>query len=117
MLFEELSRNIELFLLSISNLENYSQKEIEMIVINEIKKQYSEKNSNLFNKAGFCEDALNSASSNCEENYAISVAVVVVSGFWSFGVGTVIGYAAATALMVKCYEDASAAYRECSANQ
>lgn len=119
-LFIKLSENLENFLISIENIESYSQTELENLLITEIKSQFALKNkktSKYSLKAGNCESALNEVSENCGENYAISVAVVVASGFITFGWGTVLGYAAATGIMVKCHEDASAAYRTCIANQ
>lgn len=118
-LFKKLSDNLENFLLSIEDIESYNKKDLENLLSNEIKKQFALKaknNSKYLSKAGYCENALNEASGNCGENYAISLAVLVASGFISFGWGTIIGYAAANAIMIKCHDDASAAYRTCQAN-
>ncbi|MDA9317090.1 hypothetical protein N9Q58_04160 [Polaribacter sp.] len=41
------------------------------------------------------------------------VCIVAVSGFLSFGITTIIGYAGATAMMVKCCNDAAIAYEDC----
>ncbi len=115
-LSKKLSGNLGNFLLSIENIESFSQTELENLIITEIRRQLKLKNKNASNyslRSGPCENALNKAGENCEENYAISLAVVVASGFITLGWGTVIGYGAATGLMIKCYEDASSAYRDC----
>lgn len=106
-----------------SNLRNYlglyneyssreSESEIIDIFTNELAHQIEVNNENLLTSRS-CESLLRTAQNNCEENYGISVAIVVISGFISFGVGTVIGYAGATALLVKCYNDATKAYLKC----
>ncbi len=119
-LYEELGENLENFLHSIKNTENYTKKDLEILLNNEIRNQFTlkkEKNSKYLSKVDPCLEALNEAGSNCEENYAISLAAVVLSGFITFGWGTVIGYGVATGIMVKCYEDSSTAYRNCVENQ
>lgn len=116
-LFNKLNNNIENFLLSIENIENYSQTDLVNLLVDEIDNQFESKTvnrTNYFLKSDPCLGALHKAEENCGENYAISVAVVIASSFITFGTTTVVGYVAATALLVKCSEDAASAYRNCS---
>lgn len=83
---------------------------------NEIIKQSKDKKKLLYSKVDGCLEALNVAGANCDENYAISLIGISVSTFWTFGIGTVIGYGVATAVMIKCHDDAGAAYSDCEKN-
>lgn len=118
-LIKKVSDNLENFLKSIEDIERYSKTDLENLLSREIKKQFVIKTKNTSKyllKGGYCANALREASENCNENYAISMAVVVVSGFISFGWGTVIGYGAANVIMIKCHDDSLSAYRACKTN-
>lgn len=113
-LSEKISNNISNYL-STNNLhEKADELEAVTIITKEIKKQ--EKSNKFLSRVDPCEEALNEAGANCSENYNISMAAVVISGFITFGWGTIIGYAAANVIMIKCFDDASAAYRNCMEN-
>ncbi len=94
------------------NNPNITQEEIITKFSDELNYQYTSKNE-YSGKSNFCEDQMNKASENCGENYYIQNAAAVVLGFFTFGIGAVVGLALTTAVLVKCHEDASEAYRVC----
>lgn len=114
-LFDKVSNNLNGYLLSIKNINNYTEDDLKTIITNEIKKQTSLDNKkNIdFSRKIDCKGAFKKSQENCGDNYAISVGVVVVSGFVSFGWGTVIGYVAANGIYLKCLKDAESAYNNC----
>lgn len=113
-MIEALNNNLLEFLHSVDDVESYSKEILEEIITDEIKSQYAIKtNKKRMSVSGDCEDSLDSATENCGENYSIAMGVVVISGFITLGWGTVLGTIGAAGVLVKCSNDAAAAYRDC----
>ncbi len=96
-------------------LKNIDENEIERIISKEIDKQVylDDSNHELFHS---CDRAYEQARDGCGDNYAISLAVVAISGAVSFGVGTAIGAVGATGVLVYCLERARGHYNDCKNN-
>ena len=113
LLSEQLSNNIKKYLISNNVNTEKNKNQIIDFLTTEIIKQQNVNKQNYLAKTSSCKSALDAAAVNCEENYAIGLAAVIVSGFISLGWGTVIGIGVVNGLMVKCFNDSSAAYRDC----
>ena len=113
LLTEKISNNLNNYLLSENVDSNTNENYITDLISKEIIKQQKNNNKNFSFKVSNCEGALNKAGKNCDDNYAIGIAAVIVSAFFTFGWGTVIGYAAVNGLMIKCHNDAASAYSDC----
>lgn len=116
-LLEKIENNSFLFAKNNQYLNKYKVVDIESLIQQEIIRQLAifKNNSNMDYKLqkGPCEDAYNTSGDNCNENFAISAAAVGVSGFFSLGIGTLVGGMAAFMLYVKCTSDANHAYYDC----
>ncbi len=110
---EDISNNLNSYLSSIKAGELMTETEVSEVLITEIRKQQQIKKETQNSIDRSCMSALDNALENCGENYASSLVLVIVSGFISFGITTIIGYAGATAIMVKCCDDAAIAYEDC----
>ncbi|WP_046759388.1 hypothetical protein [Kordia jejudonensis] len=95
------------------NFGKLTPEEIENIILNEISKQLKQTYESEHNTCGYIHLR---AIARCERNFYASLAAVAVSTFWSFGVGTAIGVAAAGAIVLTCVSDANSDFRQCLAN-
>jgi len=100
--------------------ENFNKEDIINVVNIEINRQFDNKNLEVIKltSAGrdVCGDNFIRARGRCSRNYAIGAAAVTVSGFFTLGVGTVVGLAAVIAAGALCYNDASDDFAACRAN-
>ena len=60
-----------------------------------------------------CYDKLQRARSRCERNFAIGIAGLAVSAFFTFGWGTVVGSGVMGSILIMCGNDATNDYIEC----
>ena len=111
-LYKEMSLNAETFIKNNSDFySKYNKEERLEIITKEIDSQLRY-DDGLSSKVD-CHTNFVKASNRCMRNYAISMTGVAVSGFFSFGVGTVVGGAVATTMMVACNSDADSDYHDC----
>jgi len=112
-LYTEMSQSSETFIKSNSEFyTNFNEEKRKQIIYNEIDTQLG---YNEFSETARtnCHANFTKASGRCMRNYAIAMTGVAVSGFFSFGVGTVVGGAVATTMMIMCNSDADADYHDC----
>ncbi|MBB4806409.1 hypothetical protein HNP38_001681 [Chryseobacterium defluvii] len=113
-LYKELSLHTEAFIKSNKDFySSYNEEDRARLITAEIDSQigYHEE-SGIMSKAN-CHANYVKASNRCMRNYAITMSFAAVSGFVSFGASTVIGAAAATAVMIACNSDADEDYHDC----
>ncbi|MBC8756151.1 hypothetical protein H2O64_15855 [Kordia sp. YSTF-M3] len=105
----------------VKDLVNLDQKEIISKINIEIHRQFDTKDLEetiaFTGKNGSCADAYIEARSRCARNYAIAVTAAGISAFFTIGIGTAIGTAAAITVMALCYDDASNDHTSCLENQ
>lgn len=92
-------------------LKNYNINELELLIGEEINEQLILENN--IHRSGPCEDVWDAAADACLENFIISAGATIVSGFFSFGIGTVFGGMTAFMLYVKCTSEANRNYYAC----
>lgn len=97
-------------LMNNDNYNHLTEQELITLITNEIEYQFLDDSTS---KSSACQDTFEIAKDRCYRNYAIAVAAAAVSAFWSFGVGTLIGLAAASAVAVNCSAEALSDYNNC----
>lgn len=114
-LFSEMSNNITSFLQTINAKANYTKSEIEKIIIEEINQQLDEKRQIVvMSKASNpCYDRYFTANSRCERNWYIGVASLTISGFFTLGIGTLIGATTVGTMLLLCEHDAQSDRDKC----
>lgn len=111
-LYNEMNSNSEIFINNNKDFyTKYTQDQRSTLIIEEIDRQLGY-DDNLAARVN-CHANFVKASNRCMRNYAISMTGVAVSGFFSFGVSTVVGGAVATTMMVMCNSDADEDYHDC----
>ena len=60
-----------------------------------------------------CQNRFARAKGRCKTNFAIGVAGLAISGFFSLGIGTIVGAGFVSGLGVKCTSDALSDYNDC----
>ncbi|NMH89114.1 hypothetical protein [Flavivirga algicola] len=113
----KISNNTSKFIQNNPTLTKFSENEIEDTLTIEIDKQLK------FNKLAKlaeskysksdCQSRFETAKGRCKTNFAIGIAGLAISGFFSFGLGTVVGAGFVSGLAVKCSNDALADYNAC----
>lgn len=118
-LFLELQNNLNTFLETIDAKNNYTKDEIEKIIVNEINLYLDEIEQNIVSSkvSNSCWDNYFRANARCERNWYIGVASVTISGFFSLGIGTIIGSVTVGTMLLVCENDAQNDRDECLANQ
>ena len=113
-LFKELNENITSFLESINARENYTEEEVQKIISDEINKQFDENNNAFLNhKQSSCYSNFERAKSRCNRNWYLANAAVAISGFFTLGIGTLVGATAAGSMAILCITDARSDLNEC----
>ncbi|GAB0155366.1 hypothetical protein CHRYSEOSP005_06270 [Chryseobacterium sp. Alg-005] len=112
-LYNELNLHSEAFIKSNPDFYSNNTEEVRTKLITaEIDAQIGYSDDSAMMKAN-CHANFVKASKRCMRNYAITMSFAAVSGFISFGASTVVGAAAATAVMIACNADADEDYHDC----
>lgn len=90
------------------NNYNYSELKLKEIVNNEIDKQLgiNEILEKSLDCRGECARRWYKAKKRCDRNYIIGNAAVAISGFFTLGIGTIIGAASVGGVALLCANDA-----------
>ncbi len=112
-LSSEIQNNTDKFL---QNLSIVNKEEINNLISAEINRQI---NNNLYlsKSSDICRDNWLRARERCERNFAIAIAGLAISGFFTLGLGTVIGAGVAGTVLILCGNDAANDLTECRNNQ
>lgn len=114
LLYQEMDSNNEMFINSNPEFySKYNEEERQKILTAEIDSRlgYNEETGALAKTN--CQANFTKASNRCMRTYAIAMAGVAVSGFFSLGVGTAVGGTVATIAMIACNSDAEDDYHDC----
>lgn len=112
-LYETMGSNSETFIKSNPDFySNYTEEKRSELMISEIDNQLGYIDDDLQARTN-CHNNYVKANNRCLRNFAITMTGVAVSGFFSFGVSTVVGGAAATIMVQFCVHDAEIDYSDC----
>lgn len=110
-LMTEIQENTFQFIDSNPEIKNMQQDEIIRIISDELILQNNDLNIN--SRSNSCQSAYEAAGDVCEDNYIFSLAVVGVSAFFTFGIGTAIGTVGATIALANCLDNAFHTFIDC----
>ncbi|SDL96209.1 hypothetical protein [Chryseobacterium taihuense] len=112
-LFQQANTETEIFINSNENFyTNFDEVKRSEMILNEIDNQLGFEDYGLSARTN-CQANFSKQQGRCMRNYAISMTGVAVSGFFSFGVSTVVGGAVATTMMMACIHDSEEDYWDC----
>ena len=109
----KIQKNTNKFLV---NKNKLNQEDIINLIGNEINSQLNNNTLNLSRSQSDCYATLQIGSSRCERNFAIGIAGLAISSFFTFGLGTVVGAVAIGTILNLCGNDIMNDYNDCMAN-
>lgn len=112
-LYESMGNNSEIFINNNPDFySNYTEKNRSELIINEIDIQLGYTEGDLQARTN-CHNNYVKGNKRCLRNFAITMTGVAVSGFFSFGVSTVVGGAVGTIMLQACVHDTEIDYSDC----
>ncbi|RKE97948.1 hypothetical protein [Ichthyenterobacterium magnum] len=110
----QIHNNTDTFLKNLTFSKSLTENEAIQIITNEIIWQLNLKldRSSLM-KASDCQRAYDIAMYRCERNFAIGVAGLAVSAFFTFGLGSVVGATVIAGIAANCGAEALSDYNDC----